>query len=161
MVRLTQTIRQQQPTNCLSVFYHLLVCWRVWKELNSSYYHQSYWKQVWHIRVENFAISKFYFKLYVIWLMTLQFVHMQSCCELLAETSFFIIIICQIYGPSSIRLNWSEGFFKLSMSNIDREERWEYSGNPFLPNHPFWSPWKHQKTFGFLMFSRWSKGNIG
>ena len=33
--------------------------------------------------------------------------------------------------------------------------------NPFLPNVPFWSPWKHQKTFGFLMFSGGSKGNIG
>ena len=32
---------------------------------------------------------------------------------------------------------------------------------PFLPNIPFWSPWKHQKTFGFLMFSERSKGNIG
>ena len=32
--------------------------------------------------------------------------------------------------------------------------------NPFLPNVPFWYPWKHQKTFGFLMFSRWSKRNI-
>ena len=33
--------------------------------------------------------------------------------------------------------------------------------NPLLPNVPFWSPWKHQKTFGFLMFSGGSKGNIG
>ena len=33
--------------------------------------------------------------------------------------------------------------------------------NPFLPNVPFWSPWKHQKTKGFLMFSGGSKGNIG
>ena len=32
--------------------------------------------------------------------------------------------------------------------------------NPFLPNIPFWSCWKHQKTKGFLMFSGWSKGNI-
>ena len=31
----------------------------------------------------------------------------------------------------------------------------------FLPNVPFWSPWKHQKTKGFLMFSGGSKGNIG
>ena len=31
----------------------------------------------------------------------------------------------------------------------------------FLPNVPFWSPWKHQKTFGFLMLSGGSKGNIG
>ena len=36
-----------------------------------------------------------------------------------------------------------------------------YLLNPFLPNVPFWSPWKHQKTFGFLMFSGGSKGNIG
>ena len=33
--------------------------------------------------------------------------------------------------------------------------------NPLLPNVPFWSPWKHQKTKGFLMFSGGSKGNIG
>ena len=26
---------------------------------------------------------------------------------------------------------------------------------------PFWSPWKRQKRKGFLMFSVWSKGNIG
>ena len=26
---------------------------------------------------------------------------------------------------------------------------------------PFDPPWKHQKTFGFLMFSGGSKGNIG
>ena len=32
--------------------------------------------------------------------------------------------------------------------------------NSFLLNVPFWSPWKHQKTFGFLMFSGGSKGNI-
>ena len=30
----------------------------------------------------------------------------------------------------------------------------------FLPNVSFWSPWKHQKTFGFLMLSGGSKGNI-
>ena len=33
--------------------------------------------------------------------------------------------------------------------------------NRFLSNVPFWSPWKHQKTKGFLMFSGGSKGNIG
>ena len=33
--------------------------------------------------------------------------------------------------------------------------------SPFLPNVPFWSPWKHLKTFGFLMISGGSKGNIG
>ena len=33
--------------------------------------------------------------------------------------------------------------------------------NPFLPSIAFWSPWKHQNTFGFLMFSGGSKGNIG
>ena len=33
--------------------------------------------------------------------------------------------------------------------------------NPFLPNAPFWSPWKHQKIFGFLMFPGGSKANIG
>ena len=32
--------------------------------------------------------------------------------------------------------------------------------NSFLPNVSFWSPWKHQKTYGFLMFSGGSKGNI-
>ena len=37
----------------------------------------------------------------------------------------------------------------------------------FLPFHPFpcnvpcLSPWKHQKTFGFLLFSGGSQGNIG
>ena len=33
--------------------------------------------------------------------------------------------------------------------------------NPFLPDVPFWSPWKHQKTFDFLMFSGGSKEDIG
>ena len=33
--------------------------------------------------------------------------------------------------------------------------------NPFLPNVPFWSPWKHQKTFGFLKLTGGSKRNIG
>ena len=40
-------------------------------------------------------------------------------------------------------------------------KRLEVGFNPFLPNVPFWSPWKHQKTFGFRMFSGGSKGNIG
>ena len=31
--------------------------------------------------------------------------------------------------------------------------------NPFLPNVPFRSPYKHQKSKGFLMFSGGSKGN--
>ena len=33
--------------------------------------------------------------------------------------------------------------------------------NPFLPNVSFWSPWKYQKTFGFLIFWGGPKGNIG
>ena len=33
--------------------------------------------------------------------------------------------------------------------------------HPFLHNVPFWSPWKQQKTKGFLIFSGGSKGNIG
>ena len=33
--------------------------------------------------------------------------------------------------------------------------------NLFLPDIYFRSPWKHQKTFGLLMFSGRSKGNIG
>ena len=33
--------------------------------------------------------------------------------------------------------------------------------NPFLPNVPFWFPWKHQKTLDFLIFSGGSKENIG
>ena len=33
--------------------------------------------------------------------------------------------------------------------------------NFFLPKVLFWSPWKHQKTKGFLIFSRGSEGNIG
>ena len=33
--------------------------------------------------------------------------------------------------------------------------------NHFFHNVLFWSPWKHQKTEGFLMFSRGTKGNIG
>lgn len=32
--------------------------------------------------------------------------------------------------------------------------------DPFLPNIPFSSPWKHQKTSGFL-FSGVTKGKIG
>ena len=36
-----------------------------------------------------------------------------------------------------------------------------YVFNPFLCNYPFLSPLKYQKTFGFLMFSGGSKGNIG
>ena len=32
--------------------------------------------------------------------------------------------------------------------------------NSSLPNIPFWSPWKHQKTFSFLMFSD-QKGALG
>ena len=33
--------------------------------------------------------------------------------------------------------------------------------NLLLPNVSFWSPWKHQKTKGLLMFSAGSKGNTG
>ena len=33
--------------------------------------------------------------------------------------------------------------------------------NPYLPSVTFWSPWKHQKTKDFLMFSRGLKWNIG
>ena len=32
--------------------------------------------------------------------------------------------------------------------------------NPFRPEALLWSPWKHQKTFGFQMFSGGSKGNF-
>ena len=32
--------------------------------------------------------------------------------------------------------------------------------NLLLPKVPFWPPWKHQKTKGFLMFSGGSKGDI-
>ena len=32
--------------------------------------------------------------------------------------------------------------------------------NPILPNAPFWSPRKHQKTFGFLMFSGYQKRTL-
>ena len=31
----------------------------------------------------------------------------------------------------------------------------------FLPMFPFWYLWKHQKTFGFLIYSGKWKGNIG
>ena len=31
----------------------------------------------------------------------------------------------------------------------------------FWPMFPFYTPWKHQKTKGFLVFSRDIKGNIG
>ena len=37
----------------------------------------------------------------------------------------------------------------------------EGASNPFLSNVSFWSPWKYQKNFGFLIFSGRSKGNIG
>ena len=33
--------------------------------------------------------------------------------------------------------------------------------NPFLLIIPFWPPWKHQKTFGFLIFSGVQKGTLG
>ena len=33
--------------------------------------------------------------------------------------------------------------------------------NPFQANDPFWYPWKHQKTFVFLMFSGVSKWITG
>ena len=32
--------------------------------------------------------------------------------------------------------------------------------NPFLPNIPFWSPWKHQKPVAFWCFQRYQYGNI-
>ena len=35
------------------------------------------------------------------------------------------------------------------------------SVNSFLPSDSFWSPWKHQKTFGFLMFLGGLKRIIG
>ena len=33
--------------------------------------------------------------------------------------------------------------------------------NPFLPNVPYWSPWKYQKSKDFLMLSGGSKKKIG
>ena len=33
--------------------------------------------------------------------------------------------------------------------------------NPFRPEALLWSPWKHQETFGFQMFSGGSKGSLG
>ena len=33
--------------------------------------------------------------------------------------------------------------------------------NRFLPNVPFWTPWEHYKTKGFLMFLEGSKGKKG
>ena len=33
--------------------------------------------------------------------------------------------------------------------------------NPFITTVKFWAPWKHQKTFGFLVFSGEAKRSIG
>ena len=65
---------------------------------------------------------------------------------------------------------WS-GFCMIGTSVMKELMKWSYmmvetwftiiSFNPFLPNVPFWSPQKHQKTKGFLIVSGVSKRNIG
>ena len=50
-------------------------------------------------------------------------------------------------------------FFSLALS-LFLQLRVHFELNLFLSNVLFWSPWKHQKTFGFLVFSGRSKGNI-
>ena len=52
------------------------------------------------------------------------------------------------FMSESIVINSDNGFFNRVF-------------NLFLPNVPFRSPWKLQKTIGSLMFSGGSKGNIG
>ena len=54
------------------------------------------------------------------------------------------------------KTNKTEIYFK----NVESDFLWK-NINPILPNVPFWSLWKHQKTKGFLIFSGGSKGNIG
>ena len=51
--------------------------------------------------------------------------------------------------------NWKFGHSTLKASLI------KGALNPFFRNVPFWSPWNHQKTKGFLMFSGQSKGKLG
>ena len=46
-------------------------------------------------------------------------------------------------------------------SSIKFREVGEVTIKSFLPNVPFWSPWKHLKTKDFVMFSGGSKENIG
>ena len=67
----------------------------------------------------------------------------------LSKISFFVAsatIGRQIFVTDLCLLNF---YWKLELLNL------------FLPSLPFWSPWKHQKIFGFLIFSGGLKSNIG
>ena len=50
---------------------------------------------------------------------------------------------------------------ELEISDSYHTLAFKYVFNKFHSNISFKAPWKHQKTFDFLMFSRGSKGNIG
>ena len=60
----------------------------------------------------------------------------------------------ELIMPIFFSVDFLRGYHTLLIS-------WFVDLNPFLSNIPFWAPWKHQKTFGFLMFSGGSKRNIG
>ena len=63
----------------------------------------------------------------------------------------------------NLKTSW-EGFDRMNCSKQFKYFSTEsYQLNSFLPDVPYWSHWKHQKTFQktflvFLMFSRGSKG---
>ena len=65
-------------------------------------------------------------------------------------------INCDPRTPIISNLNFSKDSLTLIWSTHG-----VYDFHPFLPTVPFSSPWKHQKTKGFLMFSGASKRNIG
>ena len=60
------------------------------------------------------------------------------------------------------KINMTQNKQKKSHLNFSQDEELEQTFiNPFLPNSPFWSSWKHQITKVFLCFQGDQKGRLG
>ena len=76
------------------------------------------------------------------------------------ETSCLICSASQMTGfyikfnDELKRVNW--------MMSVIRKTNYSYIVTHMLPTHPFFTPWKHQKTLRFsVVFRVWRKGALG
>ena len=79
------------------------------------------------------------------------------------ESSVFIFLLCMVLEKNdnmSHQIWWyankkdsSKKFKKTSFSFPEKKLNHRYFFTHFMPLVSFYTPWKHQKTFGFLMFS--------
>ena len=83
--------------------------------------------------------------------------------ETLHEKCPYSELLWSVFSRIQTEYGYSVRMLKnTDQSNVE-QALFLHSGSriPNIPNVPIWSPRKHQKTFGFLMFSGGWKGNIG